>query len=86
MLSRTNAQGHQIDIHSTYTKHMKKITIVTAVAGVLAFAPLMTGCGGGEDDDANPEDDSAQDSPEGEGDEEADNLEVTEGEGEEEEE
>ena len=39
---------------------MKKITIVTAVAGVLAFAPLMTGCGGGAEDDANPEDDSAQ--------------------------
>ena len=64
---------------------MKKITIVTAVAGVLAFAPLMTGCGG-EEDDANPEDDSAQDSPEGEGDAEADNLEVTEGGGGEEEE
>jgi len=39
---------------------MKKITIVTAVAGVLAFAPLMTGCGGGAEDDANPDDDSAQ--------------------------
>jgi len=65
---------------------MKKITIVTAVAGVLAFAPLMTGCGGGAEEDANPEDDSAQDSPEGEGDAEADSLEVTEGGGEEEEE
>ena len=38
---------------------MKKITIVTAVAGVLALAPLMTGCGEG-DDDANPDDDEAQ--------------------------
>ena len=65
---------------------MKKITIVSAVAGVLAFAPLMTGCGGAEAEDANPDDDSAQDSPEGEGDAEADNLEVTEGGGEEEEE
>jgi len=46
----------------------------------------MTGCGGGAEEDANPEDDSAQDSPEGEGDAEADNLEVTEGGGEEEEE
>ena len=39
---------------------MKKITIVTAVAGVLALAPLMTGCGGGAEDDANPDDDEAQ--------------------------
>ena len=65
---------------------MKKITIVSAVAGVLALAPIMTGCGGAEAEDANPDDDSAQDSPEGEGDAEADNLEVTEGGGEEEEE
>ena len=59
---------------------MKKITIVTAVAGVLAFAPLMTGCGGGAEDDANPEDDSAQQpGPDGDGEDTA--GEVTEGEG-----
>ena len=46
---------------------MKKITIVTAVAGVLAFAPLMTGCGGGAEDDANPDDDSAQQPKPGDG-------------------
>ena len=39
---------------------MKKITIVTAVAGVLALAPLMVGCGAETDDSANPDDDEAQ--------------------------
>ena len=39
---------------------MKKITIVTAVAGVLALAPLMVGCGAETGDDANPDDDEAQ--------------------------
>ena len=61
---------------------MKKITIVTAVAGVLAFAPLMTGCGGGAEDDVNPEDDSAQQpGPDDEGAEDTAG-EVTEGGGE----
>jgi hypothetical protein len=57
---------------------MKKITIVTAVAGVLAFAPLMTGCGEETEDDANPDDDSAQ-QPEPDGDGEDTGGEVTEG-------
>jgi len=39
---------------------MKKITIVSAVACVLALAPIMTGCGGAEAEDANPDDDEAQ--------------------------
>ena len=39
---------------------MKKITIVTAVAGVLALAPLMVGCGAEAGDDANPDEDEAQ--------------------------
>ena len=39
---------------------MKKITIVTAVAAVLALAPLMVGCGAETDDDVNPDDDDAQ--------------------------
>ena len=47
---------------------MKKITIVTAVAGVLALAPLMTGCGEGEDD-ANVIDDIPEEGEEGEGEE-----------------
>jgi len=38
---------------------MKKITIVTAVAAVLALAPLMVGCGG-ETETVNPDDDEAQ--------------------------
>ena len=65
---------------------MKKITIVSAVASVLALAPIMTGCGGAEAEDANPEDDSAQEpGPEGEADD-PNGLEVTEGGGEGEEE
>jgi hypothetical protein len=39
---------------------MKKITIVTAVAAVLALAPLMMGCGTETGDDANPDEDEAQ--------------------------
>jgi hypothetical protein len=38
---------------------MKKITIVTAVAGVLALAPLMVGCGE-ETETLNPDEDEAQ--------------------------
>jgi hypothetical protein len=38
---------------------MKKITIVTAVAGVLALAPLMVGCGE-ETETVNPDEDEAQ--------------------------
>ena len=49
---------------------MKKITIVTAVAGVLALAPLMTGCGEGEDDanviDDIPEEEEGEEGEEGE--------------------
>ena len=50
---------------------MKKITIVTAVAGVLALAPLMTSCGGGEDDanvidDIPEEEDGGEEGEEGE--------------------
>ena len=46
---------------------MKKITIVTAVAGVLALAPLMVGCGAETNDDAHPDDDSAQQPKPGDG-------------------
>ena len=52
-------RGLQIDTYSVYTKHMKKITIVTAVAAVLTLAPLMVGCGG-ETETVNPDDDEAQ--------------------------
>ena len=38
---------------------MKKITIVTAIAAILAIGPLMVGCGGESADVANPEDDEA---------------------------
>ena len=39
---------------------MKKITIITAVAGVLALAPLMTGCGGEAEGDDNVFDDISE--------------------------
>ncbi|HIG82195.1 MAG TPA: hypothetical protein EYQ62_11240 [Verrucomicrobiales bacterium] len=49
---------------------MKKITIVTAIAAVLALAPLMVGCGAETGDDANPDDDDAQQpTPGGDGEE-----------------
>jgi hypothetical protein len=41
---------------------MKKITIVTAIAAILAVAPLMVGCGGESTDEFNPEDDEADES------------------------
>ena len=45
---------------------MKKITIVTAVASVLALAPLMVGCGE-ETETVNPDEDEAQQPIPGEG-------------------
>ena len=39
---------------------MKKITIITAVAGVLALAPLMTGCGVEAEGDDNVIDDISE--------------------------
>ena len=59
---------------------MKKITIVTAVAGVLALAPLMVGCGGETGDAANPDDDEAQ-QPKPDEDDEDTGGEVEEGSG-----
>ena len=41
---------------------MKKITIVTAIAAILAVAPLMVGCDGESADEFNPEDDEADES------------------------
>ena len=39
---------------------MKKITIVTAIAAILAVAPLMVGCGGESADEFNPEADDME--------------------------
>jgi hypothetical protein len=73
-------RGLQIDIHSTYTKHMKKITIVAAVAAVLALAPLMVGCSE-ETETVNPDEDEAQQPIPGEGGGEDAGGEVEEGSG-----
>ena len=47
---------------------MKKITIVTAIAAILAIAPLMVGCGGETADEFIPEEEEeeAEEEPEDE--------------------
>ena len=40
---------------------MKKITIVTAIAAILAVAPLMVGCGDETTDEVNFNDDDSED-------------------------
>ena len=45
---------------------MKKITIVTAIAAILAIAPLMVGCGGETADEFIPEEEEEGEEPEDE--------------------
>ena len=46
---------------------MKKITIVTTIAAILAVAPLMVGCGGETADEFIPEEEEEEDDEDGGG-------------------